>query len=594
MAINTFREDEKIDHSINLNVLFRLLSYLKNYKKSVLFAMLLMLIAVTVNIINPYFIKIGIDEYISENNTQGLIALGGIMIVVNSISMIASKKRINLMGVTSNKILMEIRESLFNHIQKLSFSFFDSRPVGKILARITTDVNALTNFFTDSVTVVIPDIITLLAISGIMFWMNYQLALAAFVMLPLLMGGLAFIERTFSKKWQVFRKKNSNLNAYIHEDYSGIRVVQSFAKENETSHTFFDLGRQLNHAFTSAIRYANGFWSMVVLSWGLGTAVVFWAGVRLIERGEISIGVLVAFMGYITMFWRPVMNLTNFYNITVSNMTSAERIFEILDTPPGIVDEHNAKMLPPIQGQVSFQNVSFSYDREERVLDGVSFDVKQGETIALVGHTGAGKTTIINLLSRFYDLQEGKITIDGHDISKATMDSLRSQMAVMMQDTFLFSGTVKDNIRYGKPDASDEEIIHAAKAVNAHPFIMTLEKGYDTEINERGSKLSIGQRQLLALSRAVLNDPRILILDEATSSIDTETELLVQEGIEKLLKDRTSFVIAHRLSTIKKADRIMVIHDGKILETGSHDELLKNRSMYYKLFAAQFQFLTSS
>lgn len=591
MSVNTFKEDEGVQQALRLSVIKRLLSYLKNDKKSVFLALLLMLIAVSVNIINPYFIKIGIDEFIATENTTGLLVLGGIMVAVNGISMMASKKRIMIMGRTSNKILMEIREALFNHIQKLSFSFFDSRPVGKILSRITTDVNALSNFFTDSVTVVIPDLITLTAISAIMFWMSYQLALAAFITLPLLMGGLILIESTFRKKWQVFRKKNANLNAYIHEDYSGIRVVQSFAREGHTSRTFFGLGKDLNHSFMGAIRFADGFWSMVVLSWGFGTAIVFWVGVRLIHSGTISIGVLVAFMGYITMFWRPVINLTNFYNVTVSNMTSAERIFEILDTPADIETRKNAKELPPIEGAVTFEGVSFSYDRKESVLDNVSFHVNKGETVALVGHTGAGKTTIINLISRFYDVTRGVIKIDGYDISQVTLDSLRSQMAVMMQDTFLFSGTVKENIQYGKPDATDEEIIRAATVVNAHNFIMALEEGYDTEINERGSKLSIGQRQLLALARAVLNDPKILILDEATSSIDTETELLVQKGIRALLRNRTSFVIAHRLSTIKNADRIMVIHDGKILETGSHDELLENRSMYYKLFVAQYQFL---
>ncbi len=591
MSVNTFKEDEDIQQSLRLSVIKRLLAYLKNYKKSVFTALVLMIIAVSVNIINPYFIKIGIDDFIAAGNVRGLGFLGGIMVVVNILSMIASRKRIMIMGRTSNKILMEIREDLFNHIQKLSFSFFDSRPVGKILARITTDVNALTNFFTDSVTVVIPDIITLIAISGIMFWMSYQLAIAAFITLPVLMGGLILIESTFRKKWQVFRKKNSNLNAYIHEDYSGIRVVQSFAKERQTSSTFLGLGRDLNHSFMGAIKFADGFWSMVVLSWGFGTAIVFWVGVRLIDTGAISIGILVAFMGYITMFWRPVINLTNFYNVTVSNMTSAERIFEILDTSPDIESNPDAFELPPIEGHVEFEKVSFSYDREEQVLDNISFEVKKGETIALVGHTGAGKTTIINLLSRFYEVTEGIIKIDGHNISDVTLDSLRSQMAIMMQDTFLFSGTVKENIKYGKPDATDEEVIRAAEVVHAHNFIMALENGYDTEINERGSKLSIGQRQLLALSRAVLNDPKILILDEATSSIDTETEILVQKGIRALLKDRTSFVIAHRLSTIKNADRIMVIHDGKVLETGNHHELLENQSMYYKLFSAQYQFL---
>ena len=344
-------------------------------------------------------------------------------------------------------------------------------------------------------------------------------------------------------------------------------------------------------SFKSAIIIANGFWPLVQLSWGLGTIIVFWYGVILLRSDGITVGTLVAFNGYVALFWIPIMNLSNFYNILITNLAGAERIFEIMDIEPEIIDTTKATVLPKIKGTVEFKNVTFAYNKGTEVLKNISFKIKEGETIALVGETGAGKTTIVNLVSRFYDLDEGQLLIDGYDIKEVTLESLRSQMAIMTQETFLFSGTISDNIRYGKLEATDEEVVAAAKVVYAHEFIMRLEKGYATDVNERGARLSVGQRQLVALSRAILADPRILILDEATSSIDTETEKLVQQGISKLLANRTSFVIAHRLSTIRNADRIMVIGDGKIIEEGSHAELLKKQGDYYRLYLAQFKFL---
>jgi len=340
-----------------------------------------------------------------------------------------------------------------------------------------------------------------------------------------------------------------------------------------------------------AVRINDSFWPMVEMSWGVGTVVVYWYGMRLIEAQDITVGLLVAFTGYVSIFWQPIMNISNFYNTLLTNIAGAERIFEIMDIEPDIKNDAKALTMPKIKGNVSFKNVTFSYDGQNPVLKNVSFDVKAGETIALVGPTGMGKTTIVNLISRFYETQEGTVSIDGYDVKKVTIESLRSQMGVMMQDTFLFSGTIKDNIRYGKLDATDEEIIAAAKAVSAHEFIMKMEKGYDTQVNERGSRLSAGQRQLIAFARALLANPKILILDEATASIDTHTERLIQQGIKSLLKGRTSFVIAHRLSTIQSADRIMVIDNGCIREMGTHEQLLKNKDLYYQLYMAQFKFL---
>lgn len=591
MSINTFKEDEILKDSIDFKLILRLVSYLKSYKKEVLKTLAFMPMVIAVTLLNPYFMKIGIDKYIASNDYQGLVFMGIFALIINIIGMLSYKITIVTMAEVSSKILLTIRQELFSHIQKLSFSFFDSRPVGKVLARIIGDVNSLSQLFTDSVTVLIPDAITLITIAIIMMGVHYKLAIMALIMLPLLTLVMFFIQISCRKRWQIFRKKSSNMNAYIHENYSGIRVVQSFSQEARTSKNFSRLSTSLTDSFLRAVRMADGFWPVVELSWGIGTAVVFWYGVKLLKVEGITIGVLVAFIGYIGLFWRPIMKLSNYYNILLTNMAGAERIFEIMDIDPQIVDQTNAIDLPPIKGNVTFKEVTFSYDSGERILKNVSFDVHAGETIALVGETGAGKTTIVNLISRFYETKEGSILIDGFDVKNITIDSLRTQMAIMMQDSFLFSGSIKENIRYGRLEASDSEIMEAAKVVQAHDFIMKLEKGYETGVNERGTRLSVGQRQLVALARAILANPRLLILDEATSSIDTETEVLVQKAINHLLSDRTSFVIAHRLSTIRNADRIMVVDDGEIKEIGSHQELLSKKGMYYDLYMAQYSFL---
>lgn len=593
MPINTFKDDEKLQEMVNIKIVGRLLTYLKPFKPQVVQTLLLMAIVITVDLLNPYFLKLGIDTFIKEKNIKGLGLLGLILIGTNIVSMVCARKRITIMSKVTNQILLTIRQQLYTHIQKLSFSFFDGRPVGKILARVIGDVNSLNDLFSNSVTTLIPEFITLSAVAVIMVSMNYKLAAVALVTLPFLLVCMFCIQTVSRKRWQIFRKKNSNMNAFTHEDFSGIRVVQSFTAEKHTEATFHELLNQHRRSFIQAVKMNDFFWPLVEISWGLGSILVFWYGVTLLNSGAqgISIGLLVAFTGYISMFWRPIMNISNFYNQLITNMSGAERIFEILDIDPDIEDEEKAVVLPPIKGNVTFKHVTFGYEEKQPVLKDVSFHVKAGETIALVGPTGVGKTTVVNLISRFYEVQGGEVLIDGYNVQNVTLESLRGQMGIMMQDTFLFSGSIKENIRYGKLDATDEEIIEAAKAVNAHEFIMKMEKGYDTNVNERGSRLSVGQRQLIAFARAMLANPRILILDEATASIDTHTERLVQRGIERLLKGRTSFVIAHRLSTIQSADRIMVIDHGKVAECGNHEELLKIKGLYYKLFMAQFKFL---
>lgn len=589
MAVDTFRNDEKSTNTSKVATLLRLYRYMLKYRLKIVFVLFIMAICVAIALVNPLIIEEAIDNYIKNRDIKGLILLGIFAAIINIIMVLLIKVRMYIMSKISNEILLEVRQELYTHIQKLSFSFFDSRPTGKVLSRIIGDVNSLKDVLTNSVTTLIPDFITVCAVVVIMIVKNYKLALAALVSLPLMAIGIYCVQRFSHLRWRVFRKKSANVNAFIHEDLSGIRIIQSLTAEGETTETFDTLLHEHRNSFISAVRLNDSIGPIIDLCWGIGTASLYFVGIKLLGIGPGSVGLLVAFGTYISMFWSPILNLSNFYNQLITNIAGAERIFEILDTPPDIVDDSNVIALPDVKGDIRFDHVSFSYDEETLILDDVNFSVKAGETIALVGPTGAGKSTIVNLISRFYDIQKGNIYVDNYNLKEVSIESLRQQMGVMTQDNFLFSGTIKENIRYGRLDATDEEIIEAAKTVNAHDFIMKLEKGYDTELKERGNGLSIGQRQLLAFARTMVSKPKILILDEATSSIDTQTELLVQEGIEALLKGRTSFVIAHRLSTIQKADRIFVIDNGNIQEQGSAKELLEKKGIYYNLHMAQFK-----
>ncbi|NLP28447.1 MAG: ABC transporter ATP-binding protein, partial [Clostridia bacterium] len=564
--------------------------YLNPYRGKVFFVVFLMIFVMLIGILNPYLLKVAIDTNITNNDLPGLVIIGFVMLILNYLALLASRKRIKTMASVTNNIMVNIRYELYGHIQKLSFSFFDNRPVGKILARVIGDVNALQELFNNSITNFIPELLSLVCVTIVMMTMNYRLALLAIAILPFLAVAMFLIETISRKRWQQFRKKRSNMNAYTHEQFSGIRIVQGYATEEASSKAFSQLLKEMMDSFISAVRLNDLFWPLVELSWGIGSIIVYWYSVKLIGMG-VTVGTVIAFSSYIGMFWRPILNISSFYNTLITNFAAADRIFDIMDIKPDISDSDTVAKMPKIKGKVEFKNVSFSYEDGVTVLDKVSFEIPAGETVALVGATGAGKTTIVNLISRFYDTSSGKVLIDGINVKDVELESLRSQMGIMLQDTFLFSTTIKENIRYGKLDATDEEVIAAAKAVNAHDFIMKLPKGYDTDVNERGSRLSVGQRQLISFARALLANPRILILDEATSNIDTATERLVQKGIQKLLMGRTSFVIAHRLSTIRDCNRIMVINDGRIVETGSHEELMKLKGSYYTLYMSQYKFL---
>lgn len=592
MAVNSFREDEQMKNTQKKQIILRLFSYMNKYKLAVFGVLCCMGVTVAIKLINPLLIETAIDDHVAENDMNGLMLIGLIAVIINVLYFILIKVRMYTMSVISNKILLDIRQELYEHIQKLSFKFFDSRPTGKILARIIGDVNSLKEVLTNAVTTLIPDFITVVGVVIIMAVKDWKLTIAALCSLPFMVAGVFFIQSTGHKRWQIHRKKTSNLNAYVHEEIAGMSVVQSFSAEDETYDVLCDLTDQNRDSFINACARSDMFGPTVDFCWGIGTMMLYLVGVKFIGAPKVSVGLLMAFGTYINMFWNPIMNLSNFYNQVVTNLSAAERIFDIMDTKPDIASENDAVELPPIKGEVKFEDVSFIYDKgtpaETRVLENVSFTIKPGETIALVGPTGARKTTIVNLISRFYDIDSGKIFIDGYDLTEVSLESLRRQMGIMTQDNFIFHGTVRDNIMYGKLDASEEEMIAAAKAVNAHDFIMKLENGYDTVLKEKGAGLSIGQRQLIAFARTMISDPKILILDEATSSIDTHTEILVQKGIEALLKGRTSFVIAHRLSTIQNADRIFVINGGGIMEQGTPKQLLEKKGAYYDLYMAAF------
>lgn len=587
MAINSIKEDEVISNVPKSVTIARLLKYLLAYKKQVIFVLIIMVYCVFVSIINPLFIESAIDDYIGTKDFAGLAKLIGIALAINIVWIILVRIRMYVLAKVGNDAIRKIREELYRNLQRLDFKFFDSRPTGKILSRVTSDVNSLKGVLESCIITLIPDAMLLIGIMIVMLLKDFRLALAALSGIPIMAAGLTFIEAKCHKNWQAVRKKSSNVSAFIHESIAGVRVIKSYDAEKEQIETFNELTDEHKQNFIKAVVINDMFNPVIEISWAVSSVVMYYVGIKVLGFDNITVGTLFAFGTYIGLFWEPISNLGSFYNQLITNVAAAERVFEVIDTEPEIKDAPDVTTLPEISGAVSFNDVTFSYEDGVKVLKNVSFDIKPGETIALCGPTGAGKSTIVNLISRFYDVQEGIVSVDGYDVKKVSIESLRTQMGIMTQDNFLFSGTIRENIRYGKLDATDEEIEAAAKVVNAHEFIMKLEKGYDTELAERGSGLSVGQRQLIAFARTVLSDPRILILDEATSSIDTKNELMVQRGIAAILQNRTSFVIAHRLSTIKNSDRIFVVDDGRIVEAGSHSELMALKGEYYDLIMAQ-------
>ncbi|MGI6182914.1 MAG: ABC transporter ATP-binding protein [Candidatus Fimadaptatus sp.] len=586
-------DDEALERPFNKAQFIRLLKYLGPYKKSIFIALTLMTIATLSSLGSTMMLSRAVDA-LDGGTEESLGYYVGGMVLLAIVGALCTRHRIRLMDTAGRKALATLREDLFNHIQGLSFSFFDSRSPGKILVRVINDVNSLNDLFTNGIVNVLIDCFTLILLLVIMLCVNWQLTLLALCIIPVLFLIIFKIKREMRKRWQITRVKTSNMNGYLHESLSGMRVTEAYVREDENLDTFRNVNDDIRSSWMRAIQINNAFWPALDITGTIGTVLVYYVGISLMGNAAapLALADLLLMIWYLGRFWEPLNTLSNFYNNILSATASMERIFEIMDTPADVQDKPGAYDLPPIKGRVEFDHVSFYYDPDKPVLNDVTFTAEPGQTIALVGATGAGKSTIVNLISRFYDVCGGQLRIDGHDIRDVKIDSLRKQMSVMMQESFIFSGTIMDNIRYGRLDATDAEVIEAAKAVHAHEFIMQMQKGYQTEVNERGSSLSTGQRQLISFARALLNDPKILILDEATSSIDTHIELLIQDALEVLLRGRTSFVIAHRLSTIRNADCIMVMRDGKIAERGNHDQLIKIKDGQYKeLCDAQYRFL---
>jgi len=587
VARNKFDVDENLESPFDIRHFRRAMVYINRQKKPMIVAFLLSALSAAVGLSAPLIMQHVVDVTIPAKEYGPLVGWSALMLLTIVVSVALATIRSRIMTSVGQQIIYEIRTDLFKHLQQLPFKYYDDRPQGKILIRIVNYVNAVSDVLSNGIINFILEIVNLIFIAVFMFAVDVKLSLIALAGLPVFLGIMLMIKTRQRRAWQAVSNKSSNLNAYLQESISGIRVTQMFSREKRNEGIFTRLAANYRTEWMRAQRYNVLIPFTVDNLSTIVTALIYLIGLLALSPADVTFGVILAMSSYAARFWQPILNLSNLYNGFINAVAYLERIFETLDEPVTIRDNPGAKPLPPIQGRVAFDNVTFGYEPGINILEHLSFDVKPGESIALVGPTGAGKTTVVNLISRFYDVTGGSIRIDGHDISQVTLKSLRSQMGIMLQDSFIFSGTILDNIRYGKLDATEEEIIAAARTVRADDFIREFEHGYLTEVNERGSKLSQGQRQLISFARTLLADPRILILDEATSSIDAKTERLLQQGLNELLKGRTSFIIAHRLSTVKNCDRIMYVSDKGIAEVGTHDELIARRGLYYRLYTSQ-------
>lgn len=589
MARNKYDVDEQLETPFDIRHLKRAMIYVKKYKWKMIFALSLSAAAVIIGLFSPVITQYAIDNSIPNKNIPELLLMAALLLVTIIVNIIFVTVRSRIMTKVGQDIIFDIRSDLFAHLQKLSFEYYDNRPHGKILVRIINYVNSVSDVLSNGIINFVLELFNLAFIVVFMFAMHWQMALVILAGVPFLMLIIGLIKNRQRKAWQDVSNKSSNLNAYLHEGLEGVKVTQLFVREDENAGIFQKLSEAYRDKWMTAVTYNNILWPSVDTISAVISAAIYFFGLIVIGPASISLGTIVAMGGYASRFWQPIMNLSNLFNSFINTISYLERIFETLDEPVKVNDKPNAKEMPPIKGDVSFDHVTFAYDESKTILENLSFNVKSGESVALVGPTGAGKTTIVNLISRFYDTTGGRVLIDGQDISEVTLHSLRSQMGIMLQDSVIFSGTIADNIRYGKLDATDEEIEKACRTVRADSFINDMPEGYDSPIIERGASLSQGQRQLIAFARTLISDPKILVLDEATSSIDAKTEKLLQEGLNELLKGRTSFIIAHRLSTIKNCDKIMYVSNKGITECGTHDELMAKKGDYYKLYTASEQ-----
>ncbi|MGG0934592.1 ABC transporter ATP-binding protein [Brevibacillus centrosporus] len=581
-----------IDKPYNWTQMTRLMGYMKPYLgKWLPFAILSLAVVTLVRLGVPFLISIAIDEAIQKKNLMDLFEVAVMIMGLYVLGWMESALRIRWTNQLGHSVIYDLRQELFTHIQRLSHRFFDKRSAGSILVRITNDINSLQDLFTNGVVNIFIDIVMLIGILVMLFVLSPTLTFGIMIVLPLMFLISIQLRKKIRLAWQTVRLKQSKINSHLNESIQGIRVTQSFTQEQENLAFFERMNMDNFEAWRTAIQRSATFRPIVDMAGAIGTAILIWLGATLIQADTISIGVFVAFAYYLGNFWEPISRLGQVYNQLLMAMASSERIFEFLDEKPSVPEQQEAVELTDIQGSIVLEDVQFSYDGQRDVLHHIDLKIKAGETIALVGHTGSGKTSIVNLICRFYDPTGGRVKIDGVDLTQVRLETLRSQVSIVLQDTFIFSGSIMDNIRFGRPDATDEEVIQAACAIGADFFISRLPNGYHTEVEERGNVLSQGERQLLSFARALLANPKILILDEATASIDTETEVKVQQALKRLLKGRTAIVIAHRLSTIREVDTIVVLDHGTIIEQGNHTSLMDRRGVYYDLVLSQFRVL---
>ncbi|RMG90677.1 MAG: ABC transporter ATP-binding protein [Chloroflexi bacterium] len=577
------------ERPFNLAYFLRILGYLRPYRRETIWTALGILAVSGVSMFEPYLLGQVVDQGIVPRNPDAVKRYALMIMALHMLAWLGGRTRTWMSAVIGQGVLYDLRQDLFTHIQQLGLRFFDRYPVGRIMSRITSDVESIARLLNAGLVTILGEGVNLLGILAVMMWMSWRLTLVAFVILPLLLLIVYKARTTLEASWKNVRKSISNINTYTNESVNGMQVVQAFAREGHNLHKFRGLTQSAHNAWMQAIKTDEAIWPAVEFVGVLGTGLVVIVGGAMILNETLTIGFVIAFVNYLWRFWAPLSAMSRVYGMLLSAMASAERIFGYLDTAPEITDKPNARPLPRIRGEVVFDHVYFKYNPDQDwVLADVDFVVQPGETIALVGHTGSGKTSIINLLMRFYDPVRGAVRIDGYDLRDVQVNSLRSQMAIVLQDGFAFSGSIADNIRYGRLDATDAEIQAVAQAVHLDEFVQSLEDGYAYDVGERGNRVSVGQRQLIAFARALIADPRILILDEATSSVDTETERIIQKAMTRLLEGRTAFIIAHRLSTIRHADRILVIDHGRIVEAGTHQELLARQGRYFNLYLTQF------
>jgi ATP-binding cassette subfamily B protein/subfamily B ATP-binding cassette protein MsbA len=581
-------EDELLGKAYDGRLVRRLLSYILPYRQKMLAAILLMIISSLLGVAGPYLVGLAIDGGIRAGDF-GSLRLWTVLLIVAAVGeWMTNRQRIALMAFIGTKVVADFRSQLFRYLHTLSLNFHNNYSVGRLMSRLISDVGVLQDFITWSITGLFRSFFSLTGIIIAMLILNWRLALVTFAVLPLMVMLANYWRHRVRDAYRASRQRLSLINGYLNESISGIRVTKSFTREDRNAQFFNDLNLSFFDANADAARLSAIFFPGVDFMGALATALVVGFGGWLVLGDALTTGTLIAFVLYVNRFFEPIRELAQRYNVFQATMAASERLFRLLDTTPDLVDAPNAVKLPPIQGHVAFDDVYFSYKDDEPVLRGISLQAKPGQRIALVGETGAGKSTIIRLIARFFDINQGTLTIDGHDIRDVTRASLRSQLGIVLQDTFLFTGTVADNIRYGKLEATEAEIIAAAKAVGGHDFISKLPGGYQMDVGESGVNLSVGQRQIVSFARALLADPRILILDEATSSVDTTTEKIIQQALDTLMEGRTSFVIAHRLSTIVNADQIVVLDNGRIVEQGTHTELLAKKGRYYNLYTMQW------